>query len=186
MCLGSSSPSDVVRLTMDQAANGSFLPKESIASIVGVELKTVLDAGTAISSNAMFSTIWMTLVVVTFLTEKCQGEKDVWELVVEKAQKWLQKQDTVLVKGHHEKAKEFITKAVSMRRTCPSGHKLSIVTSGAGSLWHCDSNSRCVAGCNSDGEHPQQSVWRCSQDKRVIRGGSCDFDICGDCVQQNV
>eukprot|EP00090_Calanus_glacialis_P038770 TRINITY_DN6757_c0_g1_i1.p1 TRINITY_DN6757_c0_g1~~TRINITY_DN6757_c0_g1_i1.p1 ORF type:complete len:929 (+),score=240.22 TRINITY_DN6757_c0_g1_i1:18-2804(+) len=182
----SSSPSDVVRLTMDQAANGSFLPKESIASIVGVELKTVLDAGTAISSNAMFSTIWMTLVVVTFLTEKCQDEKDVWELVVEKAQKWLQKQDTVLVKGHHEKAKEFITKAVSMRRTCPSGHMLSMVTSGAGSLWHCDSNSRCVAGCNSDGEHPSQSVWRCSQDKRVMRGGSCDFDICGDCVKQNV
>jgi len=179
------SSSDVVRLTMDQTANGSFLPKESIANIIDVEHKKLMEAGRSLSTDAKFENIWMTLVVVAFLTEKCKDECDIWELVVEKAKKWLQSQDPA-VKDHLEKAKEFIKEAVPSRRVCPSGHKLSMVPTGSGNLWHCDSDSKCVGGCNSDGEHPHQTVWRCSQDKRVTRGGSCDFDICGECVKQNV
>ena len=145
-----------------------------------------MKAGRSLCKGATFETIWMTLVVVAFLTEKCKGERDIWELVVEKAQKWLQSHGQVKQGDHGEKAKEFITEAVPIRRLCPSGHKLSMVPTGSGSLWHCDSDYKCVGGCNSDGEYPHQTVWRCSQDKRVNRGGSCDFDICGECVKQNV
>jgi len=180
------SSSDVVRLTMDQAANGSFLPKESIANIIDVELKKVMEAGRSLSSDAKFETIWMTLVVVAFLTEKCIDESDIWELVVEKAKKWLQSLGHAKPGDHWEQAKEFIKEAVPTRRLCPSGHKLSMVPTGSGSLWHCDSDYKCVGGCNTDGEHSHQTVWRCSQDKRVHQGGSCDFDICGECVKQSV
>ena len=109
---GSSVSSDVVRLTMSQAANGSFPPKEAVTSVLGIKLQNILDAGAALSSHASFPTIWLTMVVVAFLTERCQEEKDVWELVVEKAQKWLQNQDQALVRGIDEKAREYIKKAV--------------------------------------------------------------------------
>ena len=174
---------------MSQAANGSFPPQPSIVSILGGELEKVLDAGKAVSSDATFATTWMTLVVVAFLTERCKEEKDVWELVVEKAQRWLQNSGAGSVSVHLEKAKEFIIQTIPIRpattRTCPSGHKLSLVMARDGSAWHCDS-SRCVGGCNGDGEHRHQSVWRCSHDWRVTSGGTCDFDICQECVKQNV
>ena len=118
-----SSSSDVLRLTMCQAANGSFPPQADIASILGVELVKVLEAGKAISSGATFTTTWMTVVVVAFLTEKCKEEKDVWELVVEKAKRWLQNNGDGFVSVHLEKAKEFILQAIPIRessnRTCP-------------------------------------------------------------------
>merc|ERR1719320_1231520 len=108
----SSVSSDVVRLTMSQAANGSFPPKEAVSSVLGIKLQNILDAGAALSSHASFPTIWLTMVVVAFLTDRCQEEKDVWELVVEKARKWLQIQDQALVRGKDEKAREYIKKTV--------------------------------------------------------------------------
>eukprot|EP00092_Neocalanus_flemingeri_P058043 GFUD01069103.1.p1 GENE.GFUD01069103.1~~GFUD01069103.1.p1 ORF type:complete len:411 (-),score=98.02 GFUD01069103.1:90-1232(-) len=181
---GQSSSSDVLKLTMCQAANGSFPPQPDIASILGVELEKVFEAGKAVSSDAT----WMTVVVVAFLTENCKEEKDVWELVVEKAQRWLQN-NAGFVSFHLEKAKEFLLQTIPVRKasgkTCPQGHVLSLVTTRDGSPWHCDSMTLCVGGCNGDGEHPHQSVWRCSHDWRVTSGGTCDFDLCGECVKQN-
>eukprot|EP00092_Neocalanus_flemingeri_P018239 GFUD01019739.1.p1 GENE.GFUD01019739.1~~GFUD01019739.1.p1 ORF type:complete len:927 (-),score=280.27 GFUD01019739.1:214-2994(-) len=189
-CIIASTSSDVLRLTMCQAANGSFPAHADIANILGVKLEKVKDAGKAINSDENFTTTWMTVVVVAFLTEKCKEEKDVWELVVEKAERWLNSSSGGSVAGHVEKAKEFISQSLPIRKvtskTCPQGHKLSLVTATDGAAWHCDSNNRCVGGCNSDGEHPHHSVWRCSQDWRATAGGSCDFDICGECVKQNV
>ena len=90
---------------------------------------------------------------------------------------------------HLEEAKEFILQAVPIRKpsskTCPQSHMLSLVTTRADSVWCCDSMSQCVGG-NGHGEHHQQSVWRCSQDWRVMSGGTCDSDLCGECVKQNV
>jgi len=106
----SSLSSNVVRLTMSQAANGSFPPKDTVTSILGIKLQNMLDAGAALSSHASFPTIWLTMVVVAFLKERCQDEKDVWELVVEKAKKWLQTQDQALIRGKEDKATEFIKK----------------------------------------------------------------------------
>ena len=185
-----SSSSDVLRLTMCQAANGSFPPQADIASILGVEHAKVLEAGKAISSGATFTTTWMTVVVVAFLTEKCKEEKDVWELVVEKAKRWLQNNGDGFVSVHLEKAQEFILQAIPIKKssskTWPRGHILSLATPRDGSAWHCDSMSRCVGGCSGDGNHSHQSVWRCSQDWRVISGGTCDFHLCGECVKKNV
>merc|ERR1711892_1261328 len=108
---GSSCSSDVLRLTMCQAANGSFPPQDSVTNILGVKLEKVLDAEKIIRSEPSFATAWMTMVVIAFLTEKCGGEKDVWELVVEKAQKWLQNNNVVgPVMEYEHKAKEFILK----------------------------------------------------------------------------
>jgi hypothetical protein len=97
---------------MHQAANGSFPPQEAVTSIIGVEHKLVLDAGKALGSDTISANVWMTTVVVAFLTEKCKDEKDVWELVVEKAMKWLQNSGVELVSDHAEKAREFILKSV--------------------------------------------------------------------------
>ena len=176
---------------MCQAANGSFPPQDSVTNILGVKLEKVLDAEKIIKSEPSFATAWMTMVVIAFLTEKCEYEKDVWELVVEKAQKWLQNNVVGPVMEYEHKAKEFILRldssaGITTSKTCPAGHNLSLIAARDGSFWHCDSQSRCVGGCNSDGEHRLQSVWRCDQDKRVRQGGGCDFDICGDCIKQNV
>ena len=100
---------------MCQAANGSFPPQEAVTNIIDVEHKLVLDAGKALGSDAIFATVWMTMVVVAFLTEKCKDEKGVWELVVEKAMKWLQNGGVGLVSDHAEKAREFILKSESTR-----------------------------------------------------------------------
>eukprot|EP00092_Neocalanus_flemingeri_P060081 GFUD01071967.1.p1 GENE.GFUD01071967.1~~GFUD01071967.1.p1 ORF type:complete len:834 (+),score=254.30 GFUD01071967.1:112-2613(+) len=105
---GHSSSSSVLRLTMCQAANGSFPAQADIANILGVQLEKVKDAGKAINSDENFSTTWMTLVVVAFLTEKCKEEKDVWELVVEKAERWLQNSGPGFNNFLLGKAKEFI------------------------------------------------------------------------------
>eukprot|EP00092_Neocalanus_flemingeri_P024207 GFUD01026255.1.p1 GENE.GFUD01026255.1~~GFUD01026255.1.p1 ORF type:complete len:656 (+),score=188.33 GFUD01026255.1:171-1970(+) len=105
---GQSSSSDVLRLTMCQAANGSFPAQADIANILGVKLEKVKDAGKAINSDENFSTTWMTLVVVAFLTEKCKEEKDVWELVVEKAERWLQNSGPGFNNFLLGKAKDFI------------------------------------------------------------------------------
>eukprot|EP00092_Neocalanus_flemingeri_P042314 GFUD01046186.1.p1 GENE.GFUD01046186.1~~GFUD01046186.1.p1 ORF type:complete len:828 (+),score=250.72 GFUD01046186.1:263-2746(+) len=105
---GHSSSSDVLRLTLCQAANGSFPAQADIANILGVQLEKVKDAGKAINSDECFSTTWMTVVVVAFLTEKCKEEKDVWELVVEKAERWLQNSGPGFNNFLLGKAKEFI------------------------------------------------------------------------------
>jgi hypothetical protein len=66
---------------------------------------------------------------------------------------------------------------------CPKGHILS-PHKGDIRGWHCNSMSKCVGDCNSDGPHIAKTAWRCSQDKRVMVGGTCDFDLCGDCIKQ--
>ena len=43
------------------------------------------------------------------------------------------------------------------------------------SIWSC--NGGC--GKRSGG---QEEVWRCSNDKRMSFKGTCDFDLCGECV----
>ena len=94
---------------MLQAANGSFPPSSDICCIMGLTIEKVLDAGKDISTDDTFSTIWMTLVVTMFLTEKCAEQKDIWELVVEKARMWLQMSvDSFRLGVLEQKAKEFI------------------------------------------------------------------------------
>ena len=177
---------------MCQAANGSFPPGSDIGSIMVLTSEKVLEAGKEISNDDTFATIWMTVVVAMHLREKCAEQKDIWELFVEKAEKWLKTSvDAASLGVLEEKAKEFISQTIpakedGRRRFCPQGHKLSPVTQIDGAAWHCDSMARCVGGSSQDGEHLHQSVWRCHQDWRVLSGGTCDFDLCGECVKQKV
>ena len=176
---------------MCQAANGSFPPSSGIGSIMGLTSEKVLEAGKEISHDATLATIWMTLVVAMLLREKYAEQKDIWELVVEKAEKWLKTSvDAASLGVLEEKAKEFISQTIpakeDVRRICPQGHQLSPVIQRDGAAWHCDSMARCVGGSSQDGEHLHQSVWRCGQDWRVLSGGTCDFDLCGECVKQQL
>ena len=128
---------------MCQAANGSFPPYSDIGGIMGLTIEKVLDAGKDISTDDTFSTIWMTLVVTMFLTEKCAEQKDIWELVVEKAKRWLQMSvDSFRLDMLEEKAKEFIVETIAVKqdasKRCPQGHTLSPVTQRDGTAWHCE------------------------------------------------
>ena len=72
----------------------------------------MLDAAKDIRPDATFPTIWMTYVTM-FLTEKCAEQKDIWELVVKKAQRWLQMSvDSFRFGDLEDKAKEFIVLCV--------------------------------------------------------------------------
>jgi hypothetical protein len=93
---------------MFQAANGSFSPNSDIVGIMGLTAEKVIDAGKDISTDDTFATIWMTLVVTIFLTEKCAEQKDIWGLVVKKAQSWLQMSvDSFRLGVLEQKAKEL-------------------------------------------------------------------------------
>ena len=177
------STSKVSKLAMFQAANGSFSLNPDLASTLGISEQKIQEAAKEISSDPTFLTIWVTIVVLMFFTEKFTSQKDTWELVVKKAQKWLKNCVAAgSISALEQKARGFIVPT----RKCPEGHNLSLVAQRDSSAWHCDSKQRCVGGCNTDGEHSDQTVWRCSQDWRVVSGGTCDFDLCDACVQQNV
>ena len=122
---------------------------------MGLTIEKVLDAGKEISTDDTFPTIWMTLVVTMFLTEKCAEQKNSWELVVAKAQRWLQMSvDSFCLGDQDEKAKGFIIQTIPVkqdeRRSCIQGPKLSPETHRSYAACHCDSKIRCVGGCAFD------------------------------------
>merc|ERR1711915_213751 len=183
-----SSTSKVVALTLHQTASGSFPPiAADHLKPFGIESECIETAGKKISSEKNFATVWITLVIVALLTENQKDGKDVWELVVGKARKWLQKNvDPATLATLEERSKDFIRdNCQESKRMCPLGHLLSVVSSRDSSSWHCDSLGRCVGGCDGDGVHSHTTVWRCSNDWRVKNGGTCDFDLCGECIKQN-
>ena len=59
---------------------------------------------------------------------------------------------------------------------CPEGHILAL-TEGSLVWWWCDL-------CGEERERTE-AAWRCSEDWRQGRGGSCDFDVCTDCVYRH-
>ena len=58
---------------------------------------------------------------------------------------------------------------------CPEGHTLAL-TEGSLNWWWCDL-------CGEERERTE-AAWRCSEDRRQGRGGSCDYDVCTDCVHR--
>ena len=103
-------PNPVHCLTLSQAANGSFPAAQSVANILGVDLEEMMEAGGGSKEDSVFMTVWVTMVVMVFLTEKCQEEREVWELVVEKARKWLKNSCIVSIDGLKQKASDFVQK----------------------------------------------------------------------------
>ena len=59
---------------------------------------------------------------------------------------------------------------------CPEGHLLALAE-GSLKRWWCDL-------CEEERERTE-AAWRCSEDKRQGRGGSCDFDVCTSCVHRH-
>ena len=74
---GGSPSITVVALSSCQAANGSFPRSPTLTSLFGAALET----------NP--SVEWSTALAVAWFEERCQGQRDEWELVVDKARRWL-------------------------------------------------------------------------------------------------
>merc|ERR1711915_506302 len=175
----------VLRLTLAQNADGSFPITDDIAKIIGVSLTDMLVFGTNIDPRA-----WVTLVCIEFLEQVCQNEKDVWELVVMKAHTWVNKNFPNLGQGAKILAKNFALKNVNQSprpKMCNLGHQLHLVPAskvGSGG-WYCDRKSYCSGGHGEAGLYNNVQVWRCLNDWRMTNGGTCDFDLCDDCVRVN-
>ena len=58
---------------------------------------------------------------------------------------------------------------------CEEGHVLALAE-GSLTRWLCD-----LCGEKREGT---VAAWRCSEDKRQGRGGSCDYDVCTECVHR--
>ena len=173
------SSSKSLRLTLCQNADGSFPADHSTATVLGWEnLQELLDHGLAVVEDPV---VWSTICCLLYLEEKCQPEKESWELVAQKATRWLQSRG-VDEKTIREKARQLLRreKLEGRRRiVCPEGHSLSAVPLEKASQqpWFCDSGDQCAGG-----PHRGAQPWRCQQDWRVQPGGHCDFDICSVCV----
>ena len=170
---------DSLKLTLTQNPSGSFPVTEEVAAIIGVSLEDLLAPSTATATDPR---AWVTLVCLTFLSLHCREDRDTWDLVADKARTWLA--STFPQLDTSAAAAEFVRQH-AVTRSCGRGHRLYRVreadrlTSGP---WHCDAGAACVGGRGEDGAHGEVSVWRCRQDWRVSSGGSCDYDLCGDCA----
>ena len=170
------SRSNSLRLTLCQKADGSFPADQDTVALLGwPDLEELLDQGRAVSVEPE---VWVTLCCVLHLREKCQSERESWQLVAEKAIKWLQSRG--VSDSAEEKAKQLMRETSERRKMfCPAGHSLSPVP-GEGTEqqpWFCDAGVKCAGGPER-GAQP----WRCQHDWRVKQGGLCDFDICSVCV----
>jgi len=95
-------------LTLSQAANGSFPEAQSVANILGVDIEEMIEAGGRRKEDKVFMTVWVTMVVMVFLKENCQEEREVWDLVFEKAKKWLENNGAASLPELQQKAKQFV------------------------------------------------------------------------------
>ena len=72
--------SALLRLTLCQAANGSFPADKAVAAALGVDAVQLAEGGSR----------WATALALAFLELNCAGERELWSLVAEKAVVWLQ------------------------------------------------------------------------------------------------
>ena len=83
-----------------QSASGFFKEDKVIGDIVGKPLTALKAKAPNLEPETMMS--WITAIVIAYLEMKCQEEKDLWEMSVDKAK-------TVLVeRGFIERAKQII------------------------------------------------------------------------------
>ena len=173
---------DSLKLTLTQNPSGSFPVTEEVAAIIGVSLEDLLAPSTATATDPR---AWVTLVCLTFLSLHCGEDRDTWDLVADKARAWLTSTFPQLDNSAASAAAAEFVRQHAVTKSCGRGHRLYRVreadrlTSGP---WHCDAGAACVGGRGEDGDHAEVSVWRCRQDWRVSSGGSCDYDLCGDCA----
>ena len=100
--------SDALKLVLTQNADGSFPFTEDVAIIIGSTVPDLLE-----QSNAIEPIAWITMICIEFLEKFFQEEKPVWELVVLKANKWLNSNFKDYVGEQRERAKDFVTRNLS-------------------------------------------------------------------------
>ena len=83
-----------------QSASGHFMEDKVIGDIVGKPLTALKAEAPNLEPETMRS--WVTAIVIAYLEMKCQEEKDLWEMSVDKAK-------TVLIERRFiERAKQII------------------------------------------------------------------------------
>ena len=78
------STSNSLRLTLCQNADGSFPADTTTATILGLDLHKLMETG-----KPEDPLVWATILCLLYLEENCRAERESWELVAEKAIKWL-------------------------------------------------------------------------------------------------
>jgi len=82
----------ILALTSLQTAAGNFVFGEDIESIIGKGYTNFKQKSTELKFE---TNKWLTALIVAFLEENFQKEKDVWELIVDKARTYLQNDDMI-------------------------------------------------------------------------------------------
>jgi len=81
-------PTPVIQLISLQSFDGSYTLTEKIAAIVGKSLDEIKNGA---SKGNLQEQVFVTALAISFFLTKLSAEKDVWELIVMKARKWLAK-----------------------------------------------------------------------------------------------
>ena len=82
----------ILALTSLQTAAGNFVFGEDIEAIMGKGYTNFKQKSTELKFE---TNKWLTALIVAFLEENFQKEKDVWELIVDKARSFLQNDDMI-------------------------------------------------------------------------------------------
>ena len=87
-------PTDILSsLVATQQADGSWQLSPAIFRALSKSKTEVEDVcPVQLLDSTMLSVIWATILVLTILESKCKGQRDEWELIAMKAEKWLKKQ----------------------------------------------------------------------------------------------
>ena len=91
----SASPTDILSsLISAQQADGSWQLSSNLSQILGMssqELEKACPVDLK-GSPTLVGVVWATVLVLAILEKKCKGQRDEWELIAMKANKWLKKQ----------------------------------------------------------------------------------------------
>ena len=98
----------VLAISSCQSANGSFPSSTSLASYLGMD-------PTLLKGKAEG---WSTALAIAMLEARCAGQREEWELVVEKARRWLG--------ARGELALVDMANMLLKGRVCDKGHKLQV------------------------------------------------------------
>ena len=91
----SASPTDILSsLIAAQQADGSWQLSSNLSQILGMSSQELGKACPVDlkGSPTLVGVVWATVLVLAILEKKCKGQRDEWELIAMKANKWLKKQ----------------------------------------------------------------------------------------------
>ena len=83
----------VVVLTSLQTAAGYFKEDVIIKTIIGDKFSVFEKE---CKNKNIETTVWLTALIIAFIQKNFPEEKDSWELIVEKAEKWLSNTDLII------------------------------------------------------------------------------------------